>query len=308
MLVFPFKIIKNLIIGFILVFSQLVTADYAQELATAKVLAKGEKFDEAIKAFVELAEKTDIRDRNAECLREAALIANGQKNYEKALELAKKIRNKPLSKTCRMEIMLRNKKYQELIDEFKDEDIALWPEHCVGKGFYSRGCAYQRLKKPEEAAADLEMATLYYASKSEMSSALLDLGNTYLNGLKDEAKALKAFKKLATDGLKYAWTTRAGIRNAVVLYIKQKNYSDAHRILDKYDVSDLTGGYWSGIILLSRARIFAAEGRRDEAIALYKTILGMADIPKGMVKESKSEIAPLEKEIAEEAAALQEKR
>ena len=116
-----------------------VLADYSKELAAAKALAKAKKPDEAIKVLVELAEKTDIRDRNAECLREAALIAHRQKKYEKALELAKKIRNRPLSKACQMGIMFNNRKNKEFMEVFENEDIDLWPENCVGTGFFCAG-------------------------------------------------------------------------------------------------------------------------------------------------------------------------
>ena len=255
-------------------------SDFHVEWEKAAKLARSEKNEEAINAFLALGAKSRLRDENYKCVKRAAMIADRLKKLEKALALTKNIKNVPLSKLCRMEILVKNKKYGRLIEEFADEDLALWPENCVGPGFYLRGLAFSKKSQPAEAVRDLTQAAKYYPDKLGMGLFLLTLGNVYKKDIKDEDKAVGAYLKAALNGRKYAWTTRIAIGNVVGYYVKRRRFADARAFLMKFPVASLSGGSWKSSMLFNMATILEAEGKVAEARTLYAKIANDPGTPK----------------------------
>lgn len=274
-----------------------VSADYAKEQRAADSLLRAKKYNEAINALVKLANETAFRDRNFECLRKAALAADKQKDYQRALDLADKIRNRPLAKSCRMEIMLANKKNKELIEEYGNEDISLWPENCAGKGFYYRGEAYYLLKNGERAEADFHNA-VKYGIRPEKLKAMRSRAYNFLKNLKDKEKALECFMDIANADIPFSYVVGGAVQQAVGMLKKRRKYDEALQLLQGRDIDKLNNGYWKTILLLDYAEIYEAQGKKAEAVAKYKEAAESKGIPRAKAEYLSKKILSLEKALA----------
>lgn len=130
--------------------------NYKAEWKAAYKLYQGKKYAEAMKAFSELAEKTDSAGYQHNCLKYAGYSAQRLKKYDEAIAFADKIAEiknpyKYYSKLRKLEFMYNGRKYKDMIAEFNVDDINTWPKGFRSEGFYRLGYAYYRLNKGEEA-------------------------------------------------------------------------------------------------------------------------------------------------------------
>ena len=102
--------------------------DYLADRRAALALVQAGKNDEALTAFTNMAGSAASELQKSDSLEQAAGCANRLKQYDRALDLAKSIPLPAVSKKCRMSLLGENRKYSELIAEFKTEDIDEWPE------------------------------------------------------------------------------------------------------------------------------------------------------------------------------------
>ncbi|MFC1454300.1 tetratricopeptide repeat protein, partial [Verrucomicrobiota bacterium] len=191
---------------------------------------------------------------------------------------AARIPLKPVSKKCRMDIMLKNRKFKELTDEFKAEDIESWPgeENTVGEGFYYRGVTYLQLKDGPAAAKDLRKAVDYLTDDYSRGEAWMRLGEVCLNKLKDDNRALAAYRQALKAASAGGWIKNNSVITAAGILRKQGKYDEALRMLDNLDIN--MKGYWGIALLSAHARTFAAQGKKAEAIATFKKALGVKGI------------------------------
>ena len=134
-------------------------ADLPGDFEAALALYHKKEYQPAHDAFLKVADIAPTRKSKAQSLAYAASSLSRLKQYEQALELAKKIEDQPISINCQMDIMLEHRKLKELIEAFRDEAISAWPDHIIHRGFYNRGTAYRLAGRNGQAAArDLEKA------------------------------------------------------------------------------------------------------------------------------------------------------
>ncbi len=262
----------------VLLCSVLAQADYLSDRKAALAQVQAGKDAEALTAFTNMAASAASELQKSDALEQAAGCANRLKQYDRALELAKAIPIPAVSKKCRMNILQANKKYSELIAEFKTEDIDQWPESARGEAFFSRGQAFVQLKDGPAAEADLRKAAEYSREYHTPGNAWLMLGDTCRNLLKDDKKALAAYGegiKLVSGGGGYSYTL-AAVLSAADILCKQGKYDEALAGLGKIDLKKQTG-YWGVAFYCAYGETLASQGKKTEAIAKFNEALGVKD-------------------------------
>ena len=196
--------------------------EWAEEIVggldAAEALVEGGKDGEALAAYAELAGKSPMTDRlKSDVLDRAAQCAMRLKNYERAMELAKRIPLEPLAIRRQMAILVERKKFAELVRSFSNQAMGdraphtswICPEDemIMADALYYRGIAYAELGDLKAAEADLRtMMTKgnrldYTPGDTVLAVAWKRLGDFYRTRLRDDAKALNAYRKtLETKG------------------------------------------------------------------------------------------------------------
>ncbi len=244
----------------------------------AKDLFDKKDYPAAQKALEDLVSTAPNERAKLECLSLAAIALGCQKQYDPALQAARRIPDVPMADYTRMEIMKVNEKHSELIAEFKTADIDHWPESVRGEAFFTRGTDFVRLQDGPAAAADLRKAAEYSHDKHTPGQAWLMLGDTYQSLLKDEQKALEAYcegVKLVRGGNGYSYTMQAVLSAASILR-KQGKYDEALGILGKIDYEKMEG-YWGVAFYCAYGETLAGQGKKAEAIAKFNEALGIKD-------------------------------
>ena len=273
-------------------------ADYVAERRVAMELVKSNKLDEALAALTNLAAGAGTsKFQKSDALEQAALCASRLKQYDRALELAAQIPLKPISKKCRMNLMFENRKFKELIDEFKDENIENWPgdENTVGEGFYYRGMACFQWNDGTNAVKDLRKAAEYLADEALLGQACLRLGDACLK-LNDEPQALDAYLKAIKAANAGGWIKSTATVSAAGILRKQGKFDEAFRILENAGAGK-TEGYWGFALLCAWADTLAAQGKKAEAAAKYKEALALKGINEAQKKEAEKVLQSLSADV-----------
>jgi len=252
-------------------------ADYVAERKAALALSQTGKYTEALAMFTNMAAGAYSDFQKSDALEQAASCANGLKQYDLAMNLAKQIPLAGVSKQCRMSLLRQNRKYSELIAEFKEEDIEHWPaaESVIGYGLFYRGAAYSRLKGGQAAEADLKKAMDYFAENDTKAQVLLELGNNYRNNLKDNQKAVEAYTRSVEA--RGAYRSVNTLLSAVDILREQGKYGEALKLLATLDINKISGN-GRGSILAAYGENLAAQGNKTEAIAKFNEALAAKEI------------------------------
>jgi tetratricopeptide (TPR) repeat protein len=250
------------------------SADYVSERQAAIDLVRAGKQQEALSAFLKMAEGHVTDFQKSDALEQACLRAMALREYDRATELAGKIPLAPVAKTCRLRIMEANRQWQGLVDTFKDEDIAGWPDDLVGEASGIRGRAYVALKDGQRAEGDLKRAADYLTESNSKGLALIELGDLYANLLKDDARALESYRKVYTTANVYK-QAQAAISAAGILR-RQNKADDAIRELNKVDPASMEPVHLRAALLFAYGETYAAQGQKAEALAKYREALAVA--------------------------------
>ncbi len=252
--------------------------DYLADRRAALALVQAGKNDEALTAFTNMAGSAASELQKSDSLEQAAGCANRLKQYDRALDLAKSIPLPAVSKKCRMSLLGENRKYSELIAEFKTEDIDEWPESARGGGYCSRGFAFVQLKDGPAAETDLRKSLIYIRDGNLSGAVWLTLGNTCRDLLKDDQKALAAYAEgiKMQDGGGYHVAKTSIFFSADILR-KQGKYDEALELLGKIDYLQTWSGDWGVAFYSAYGETLASQGKKTEAIAKFNEALGVKD-------------------------------
>lgn len=281
---------KGVLAGLIIGACAWSLADMPGDFQASLALYKNKNYQKAHDAFVKAESIAPTKKSKSECLAYAALSLAKLKRYDEALALARTIKVKPISVNCQMEIMLDNQKCQELIDAFKEEDVAAWPDYIIHKGFYNRGLAYSRTRGNTEAAAsDLEKAVEHSDTTGYFQArALTDLGRIY-RGLKRDDEALAAYRRSLAIGLNGLHTHFTSGMNAATILMEQGKHGEALVELKKLDPLPSKGIYRARVLEL-RGDAFAGQGRIDDALAKYAEVVEIEGLSQKHIDKIKAKI------------------
>ena len=171
---------------------------------------------------------------------------------------------------ARMRTLTKDNKWQELVDQFKDEDLSTWPD--AGEAFHLRGYSYLHLKDGAKAERDLKAAV---ERVPENGYFWHSLGDTYQQLLRDDARALDAYRKGFELEDKYVWVTTAATLKAANILLYQVKNDAALETLNRYGEEDLKklSPYYRISILRAYGEVYAAQGRDAEAWAKFDEAL-----------------------------------
>ena len=252
-------------------------ADYLSERAAAVKLLKAEKVDEAFAAFSQLAEAAVGDVQKSDALEQAALCADRLQKFDRAWELAREIPKPAHSKNCQMTLLLNHRKWDELIATYKDEDFSKWPESIRGQGYLSRGHAYYYLKNGSPAVQDLSLAVEFITDHNTRGYCLNLVGDAYHDFLKDDEKALAAYRRTYQTGTIYKHC-HAAIQIAEILK-GQKKYAAALEEFGRLQLDDATAPVWRGKVLLAWGEALFTAGKPAEALLKYDAVMHIEDLP-----------------------------
>jgi tetratricopeptide (TPR) repeat protein len=251
-------------------------ADYPADRKAAAALYAAGKNEEALAAFKKMAADKVTDFQKSDALEQASFCAHRLKQFDLALELARQIPIAPISKCVQMNHMVYQRKYKELVEKFKDEDIASWPEEIAGRSFSFRAQAYFTVGDGKKAEADFKNALRYPLEYSLKSQILQGLGDTYRDILKDDGQALNSYRMmLQSGGARYQ--QHYAIMSASGILARQGKYDEAVQELNRIDMKGLPGN-WRYEMLFAYGNNLAKSGKNTEALAKYGEALGVEGI------------------------------
>lgn len=244
----------------------------------AQTLFEKKDYAGAQKAAEDLVASAPDEQSRIKCLAISAVAMAHQGQYDQAIKKAQEIADKPISDYTRMEIMTVGNKQPDLIAAFKDTDLAAWPTNIAYKGYLSRGEAYMVAQDDKAALADMEQAAARSGQDTEVQLETLNKIGVLYEKFQDSAKALDAYRQVMeisarprVKGAQRAYP--AAILAAARIFKDQKKYDEAIACLARYEPSSTTPGL---SVLEMSGDVYAAMGKKDEALAKYREIVKLA--------------------------------
>ncbi len=271
-----------------------LTGDYLEDSKAAIDLMKKRRLEDALAAFVAIAER-DVTDfQKSSSFEQAATCARLLKDYQRAAELADQIPLETIAKTVRMENLLAKRKSRDLVEQFGQEDLSRWPFWQIGHASFVRGRAHALAGDGIKAEADFKRALEFSADKRTRLRILHLIGNNREKNLKNGDLALEAYRQMIAE---------AGNNNGSAEYFRcvqdaarilrgQKHLDDALATLRRVNVDKLHG-YWRGSILCDLGETLAATGRKADALAAYRAVLADDSVTERDRKKADSAIQSL---------------
>lgn len=235
--------------------------------------------EEALAAFLQLADGPFSVAQKSDAWEQASARALALNRYDQAMALAKKIPTAGISKATQMRVLAARRDWAGLVAQFKDEDIdAWWPDHLNGEAFFCRGRAFAVTRDGPRAVADLRKAAdaLPHDDNSK-GLALIALGDAYRDLLKDDGRAIVAYRE--TYGTANITKRCAAAMGAAGILVRQNKLAEAWTELNTIDLARLQTPYWLGAMLAARGSVLAKQGKTDEAIASYQVALRLEGLP-----------------------------
>jgi len=285
----------------------------------ASALTRAGKDAEALTAYTNLAENMPLSDRlKADVLEKASLCAGRLKDYDRAMQLAKKIPVEPIAIRRQMQLMLQQKQYAALLDAFANGKMGgrkfhlsfVYPEQedVMADLYYYRSLAYVHTKDLAAAEADLRIMNdkrtrlTYRSGEAIHDRVWLRLGDFYRTQLKDDDRALEAYTNVCD---RTTWTfwgrpLKPAARGAdETLVAATKAASEILRKRGKLDeVRKLQFN-----LLKARAEASASLLKGSETIAGFKELLALPGTPSAAVEECAKRINRLQRAGREKVVA-----
>jgi tetratricopeptide (TPR) repeat protein len=275
----------------------------AEDFQSAVKLYNGGKYAEAEGAFVKLGEQNTSPKSADDSLAYAAYSAGQQKNIDKAMEYAGKIKDKSSNTLCRMKLLEMQRKWDEIISISKDEDFDQYPDSLKYDSFLCRGNAYLRVKNAENAEKDFLAVlknTIVSVDKAEIYQYL---GSIYNDLAKDKLKAFEAYGevvKIMSDpkpSLAKGMLCRALIARAKILASQGKG-EEALPELEKLKELGLKDTTWSCALHDAYGEVYQSMGKDNEALESYRKAAAVPNAPDYFTKAANQKITELEKKVS----------
>lgn len=268
------------LLAFLVGATMAIHADYINDRRAAERLIDTGKLGEAFDVFVKLAnDPATSASQKEDALEQACLLAIQTRRLDQAKRLAETISNPVASKVCRMKILTAQGEWKGLVDQFKDEDLSVWPEAYIDIGYYQRGLAHSRLGDFQTAERDLKKA-IEAANDDRHSQAIAakELADAYVGANNDE-NALKTFalaRTFAKSSVLHLYYN--AILERARLFMKLGKNEDASRELATITLAQLHDHpAWRFRFLRAWGDLRAAEGKPEEAQRYYDEALTITD-------------------------------
>ena len=248
--------------------------DFLIQSRAADDLLRSRKLKEALAAYVALAGAEGVNDYQASTTLEQA-IQCARNLHDDALtaDLTDRIPIAAAAQTARMQNLLAQRRWTELIEQFGAEDLSQWPFWKAGEAYSARGSAYLSTGAGAKAEADLSAALELTSDPLARLGILLNLGDNRQRNLHDDDAALAAYRQIvaqthSTGSAQYF----RGLQSAAQILSRQNKHDEALAVLHHVDFDKLRG-YWRGSMYRSLADALHSAGRKQQALAAYQEVL-----------------------------------
>lgn len=268
-------------------------SDFPEKFQTALKLYHKNKMTEAEETFLKLAtEKVRPYAKDAS-MEYAAYCAMGRREYNKAEEYAAKIKDGKVRIFCRMNLLQRQRKLNEIIKISGNEQLASWPDRIISEAALIRGRAYARLRESKKAEQDFILSRKSTMDLRQKAYADLSLGALYRKQMKDEDKAMAVYKAVAELESLHGAAKYDAVIAYTALLAKQGKTDEAFNKLDKLQVKNIKSAYWKSRIYIAYGDLYAAAGKKKQAMDNYKQAKALK--ARGILKIIEQKIASLKK-------------
>ena len=248
--------------------------DFLTALRAAKALAEQRQHGEAIAALTTLAGRKITALQKSVALEQAVASARASGNEELESQLTQGIPLEAVKKTVQMQSLLARRQPAEVLAQFGREDIAAWPFWQQGAGYFARGRAYALALDGQKAEADLTRALELTGDACLRQSIWLTAATNREQTLKDLEGALAAYRQVIGDKSSIGGADEFHAAQGMARILTAGGrYDEALAELHKASLDNLRG-FWKGSLLVALGQVHEAAGRKEEAIAIYKTCSG----------------------------------
>jgi tetratricopeptide (TPR) repeat protein len=240
----------------------------------ADALMRSRRFEEAISAWTQLAAREDTTDfQKSDAFEQAALAARSLKRFQQAAKLASQIPITTSAKTARIQNLLAERRFEDVITEFGDETFSQWPFWKIGEVSFARARAFFMIKYGKRTEADLQVALPFTSDSRTRMSILRLMGQNRESVLQDDEAALEAYRKITeaktnTGSAEFFY----GVQGAARILARRGEFDEAMKVLDLAEAEKLSGT-WRGSMLLARGHTLAAAKCKDEALVAYRAVM-----------------------------------
>jgi len=273
---------KHILLTAIILFGASLNAagDFAEDFQAAKKLFNERQYEAAHAAFAKLAESAPNARGKAPSLSYAAIALGRLDRYDDAMALAKTIESAPMAAYTQMTIMDDGRKFKELAEAFKDENIAAWPDAINYQGFFMRARARNVAGDREGALSDYEQCAALAGSDERKKFEAMTNAAALHHALGDDAKAMAIYRDVLAvyekePGRKGIWLFPQTLLGATGILLEQKKCDEALALLAMYELKTEKEkrNVWDFRILEARGDVYAGQGKKAEALAAYREAL-----------------------------------
>ncbi|MFC1454170.1 DUF4838 domain-containing protein [Verrucomicrobiota bacterium] len=280
----------------------------------AQGLFDKKKYKEAEDAFDALIPTAGTKEDKTMTFSKSVIALGCQKDqFDAAMKKAQAIDDKVLSTYAQFRIMDFNRKYKELTEKYKDEDISVWPESIKPEGYSMRAGAYSVIEDYEAALLDyrkaIETSGLSYSEKTRSfrSAYLRDIVKTRADTFNTIAVfQLKLNKKdLAVETYEEALAFYENNEKIIGLatycqtvtgyaeILKQdEKYEKAIEVLTRHKAKNI---HVAPTVFELTGDIYVLMGEKDKAIEKYKEAIEMKKLAKKKYEAIDKKIEELQK-------------
>ncbi len=239
----------------------------------ADQLFRARKWNEALTAYLRLAAADKISEkRKSDALHRAVRCAISMEDMERASDLARQIPIPSVRKTALMQILGAQRKWRQITDDYKLEDLTRWPFWQIASGAFERTKAHYFTKSAKAADADLKLALEYEPdSRTQVTIRTMRALNLETN-LEDEEGALAIYRQ-NYEGKKSIGGADEfrSVHMAALIHSRNGRHDEALRTVEQVDLGK-TRGYWRHATLLVLGDLHLAAERKDQARETWKKL------------------------------------
>jgi tetratricopeptide (TPR) repeat protein len=263
-----------------------------EERDRAMALSKSGDHKAAIEVFVNLAAGTN-ETRKSENLLQAALCAQRMGDNSKAMELAGQIPSEPYATFCKMEILRSSGGREELVAMAGKIDFTTWPEKLIYPALMSRGEAYLGVGKTGEAEADFLEAARHTLSPQQKARTVLYQAEVLAAEGKSPDEVLAVYDRIVEMAPKGGGILQRAHLAKARLFAAKGQKEPAIAEIVAVENSGSKDAYWVAATNLTYGQVFEALGKTSEAEAHYQKVVDLASPPKEILDEAKTRLRTL---------------
>lgn len=265
--------------------------DYLIRSRAASTLMRKRKYKDALAIYMTLnSDKKTTEFQKSDALQHAARCARNLKDYAEAEKVVQQIPIAAVAKTAQMENLLAQRKFDEVIKQFGEENFTEWPFWQIGAGAFARATAYVRIKAGDKAETDLQTALEYTVDSRMRTNILFTLGNNREINLQNENAALTAYRQNFEDAGEIGGADEfRSVIGAAQILRRQGKYDESLKTLHRAKIAKLKG-YWRHALLLGVGETLSAANRKDEARKAFQEVLNDNSTSAGQQRAAREQI------------------